>query len=247
MRLEPQVRGGGIKIRMSLEILYFPVANLIPYARNARTHSDAQVAQVAASIREFGWTNPVLIDPEGGIIAGHGRVLAARKLGMADVPCITLGHLTETQRRAYVITDNKLALNSGWDEEMLRLELTDLQAMGADLGLIGFRDDELDKLFADEAAGLTDPDEVPEAPVDPISRPGDIWICGEHRVLCGDATVLGDVETLLNGELADMTFCDPPTTSTTPTRQRTKCAARTARSSTMRWARALAHSSTTRR
>ena len=195
---------------MSLKILYFPVANLIPYARNARTHSDAQVAQVAASIREFGWTNPVLIDPEGGIIAGHGRVLAARKLGMADVPCITLGHLTETQRRAYILADNKLALGAGWDEEMLRLELTDLQEMGADLGLIGFGDDELDKLLASDADGLTDPDDAPEPPADPISRPGDIWICGEHRVLCGDATVLGDVETLLGGELADMTFCDPP-------------------------------------
>ena len=195
---------------MSLEIRYFPIADLIPYARNARTHSDAQVAQVAASIREFGWTNPVLIDPAGGIIAGHGRVLAARKLDMDEVPCITLGHLTETQRRAYVLTDNKLALNAGWDEEMLRLELTDLQEMGADLGLIGFGENELAKLLVDPAAGLTDPDDAPEPPADPLSRPGDIWICGEHRVLCGDATVLSDVETLLAGDLADMAFTDPP-------------------------------------
>jgi len=195
---------------MPLEIRYFPVANLIPYARNARTHSDAQVAQVAASIREFGWTNPVLIDPEGGIIAGHGRVLAARKLGMDEVPCITLGHLTETQRRAYILADNKIALNSGWDEEMLHLELTDLQEMGADLGLIGFGQDELDKLLASEAEGQADPDDAPEPPVEPISKQGDIWICGEHRVLCGDATVLGDVEALLGGELADMAFTDPP-------------------------------------
>ena len=205
---ESQDRGGG-KNRMSLEIRYFPVADLIPYARNARTHSDAQVAQVAASIREFGWTNPVLIDPAGGIIAGHGRVLAARKLDMDEVPCITLGHLTETQRRAYVLTDNKLALNAGWDEEMLRLELTDLQEMGADLGLIGFGENELAKLLVDPAAGLTDPDDAPEPPADPISRPGDIWICGEHRVLCGDATALGDVETLLAGDRADMAFTDP--------------------------------------
>ena len=195
---------------MPLEIAYRSVADLIPYARNARTHSDAQVAQVAASIREFGWTNPVLIDPAGGIIAGHGRVLAARKLGMDKVPCITLGHLTDTQRRAYILADNKLVLNAGWDDEMLRLELTDLQEMGADLGLIGFGENELAKLLVDPAAGLTDPDDAPEPPADPVSRPGDIWICGEHRVLCGDATVLSDVETLLAGDLADMAFTDPP-------------------------------------
>ena len=142
---------------MALEIAYKPITGLIPYARNARTHSDAQVAQVAASIREFGWTNPVLIDPDGGIIAGHGRVLAARKLGMDEVPCVMLGHLTETQRRAYILADNRIALNSGWDEEMLRLELTDLQEMGADLELIGFGEDELNKLLASETEGQTDP------------------------------------------------------------------------------------------
>jgi len=195
---------------MPLEIRYFPVANLIPYARNARTHSDAQVAHVAASIREFGWTNPVLIDPDGGIIAGRGRVLIARKVGMDEVPCITLEHLTDIQRRAYILADNQIALGAGGNEELLRLELTDLQEMGADLGLIGFGEDELDKLLASETEGQTDPDDAPAPPAEPISKPGDIWICGEHRVLCGDATVLSDVETLLAGELADMAFTDPP-------------------------------------
>lgn len=193
-----------------LQIEYRPLADLIPYARNARTHSDAQVAQVAASIKEFGWTNPVLIDPDGGIIAGHGRVLAARKLGMERVPCITLGHLTEAQRRAYVIADNKLALNAGWDENLLRAELLDLQEIGTDLALMGFGQAELDTLFEAQTSGNTDPDETPAPPVEPVSRTGDVWICGEHRVLCGDAVVLSDVETLLAGELADMAFTDPP-------------------------------------
>jgi ParB-like chromosome segregation protein Spo0J len=121
-----------------MKIETIKIEKLIPYARNSRTHSDEQVAQVAASIREFGFTNPVLIDAEDGIIAGHGRVMAARKLGLAEVPCIRLGHLTETQKRAYIIADNKLALNSGWDEEMLGLELAELREMDFDLDLVGF-------------------------------------------------------------------------------------------------------------
>ena len=136
-----------------------PIASLVPYARNARTHSDTQVTQIAASIREFGFTNPVLVDAEGGVIAGHGRLLAARKLGMTEVPTLELAHLTPTQRRAYVLADNKLALNAGWDTDMLRLELADLQLGGFDLGLTGFGDDEIAGLLVDTNGGLTNPDE----------------------------------------------------------------------------------------
>jgi DNA modification methylase len=189
-----------------------PIEKLIPYARNSRTHSDQQVAQVAASIREFGFTNPVLIDSEDGIIAGHGRVMAARKLGLAEVPCIRLGHLTETQKRAYIIADNKLALNSGWDEEMLGLELADLREADFDLDLIGFDAGEIEAALnpAEVTDGLTDPDEVPEPPVDPVTVLGDVWVLGNHRLMCGDSTSIDAVEKLMAGEKADMVFTDPP-------------------------------------
>ena len=186
-----------------------PVAALVPYARNARTHSDEQVAQIAASIREWGWTMPVLVDEAGTIIAGHGRVLAAQRLGIAEVPVMVAAGWSDAKRRAYVIADNKLALNAGWDEELLRLELGELKGLGVDLGLTGFGELELEKLLLGTDGG-GDPDEAPELPAEPISKPGDLWICGEHRVLCGDATVRADVEKLLDGELADMAFCDPP-------------------------------------
>ena len=185
------------------------VTALLPYIRNARTHSDEQVAQIAASIREFGWTFPVLIDEAGTIIAGHGRVLAAQRLGLVEVPVMVAAGWSEAKRRAYVIADNKLALNAGWDEELLRLELGDLKGMGFDLTLTGFGELELGKLLLG-IDGDGDPDEAPEPPAEPISRPGDLWICGEHRVLCGDATVRADVDRLLDGELADMAFTDPP-------------------------------------
>ncbi len=145
------------------------VSSLIPYARNARTHSDAQVAQIAASIREWGWTTPVLVDEEGGIIAGHGRVLAARQLGLTEVPVMVAHGWSDAQKRAYVLADNKLALNAGWDEALLRVELSDLRGMGADLSLIGFGEDELASLRADGTEGLTDPDTVPEVPAEPVS------------------------------------------------------------------------------
>lgn len=183
-----------------MEIVNKTIAELTPYARNSRTHSPEQVAQIVASIREFGWTNPVLIDDGGEIIAGHGRVLAARELGMGDVPCIVLAGLTEAQKRAYVIADNKLALNAGWDDDMLRLELAELQGLDFDLGLIGFADDELDMLLAqDPGQGLTDPDEVPEVQDAAVSVRGDIWLLGEHRIMCGDSTSANDVGTLLAG------------------------------------------------
>uniref|UniRef100_UPI0035DD2795 site-specific DNA-methyltransferase n=1 Tax=Ralstonia mannitolilytica TaxID=105219 RepID=UPI0035DD2795 len=189
-----------------------PIEALIPYARNSRTHSDAQVAQIAASIREFGWTNPVLVDGSNGIIAGHGRVLAARKLGFDQVPVIELAHLTESQKRAYVLADNKLAENAGWDDELLRIELEALQAAGFDLSLTGFADDELAALMAELAGneGLTDDDAVPEITDDLVSQPGDVWLLGEHRLLCGDATDPVALETLMGSDLADMAFTDPP-------------------------------------
>jgi DNA modification methylase len=194
-----------------LQIAWRPLGELIPYARNPRTHTDAQVAQIAASIREFGWTNPVLVDGAAGIIAGHGRVLAARKLGLEQVPVIELGHMSEAQRRAYVLADNQLALNAGWDEALLRLELADLSELGFDLGLIGFGAGELERLLAgDGRTGLTEDDEAPALPEQAITRPGDLWLLGEHRLLCGDATELADIERVLGGQLADMTFCDPP-------------------------------------
>jgi DNA modification methylase len=194
-----------------LEIVWRPLGELIPYARNPRTHTDAQVAEIAASIREFGWTVPVLVDGANGIIAGHGRVLAARKLGLERVPVIELAHMTEAQKRAYVLADNQLALNAGWDEALLRLELADLSDLGFDLGLIGFAEGELERLLLGEGkSGLTEDDEAPALPQQAVTRPGDLWVLGNHRLLCGDATVLADVGRVLGGQLADMTFSDPP-------------------------------------
>lgn len=194
-----------------MQIEQIGVATLIPFAKNSRTHSDAQVAQIAASIREFGFTNPVLIDEANGIIAGHGRVLAARKLKLTEVPCIRLAHLTEAQKRAYVIADNKLALNAGWDEAMLKLELADLKALDFDLDLTGFTTDEIDALLAEAGTeGLTDPDDTPEPPAEPVSRLGDVWVCGPHRVMCGSATSVDDVQRLMAGTLPDLIHTDPP-------------------------------------
>jgi DNA modification methylase len=185
---------------------------LIPYARNSRTHSETQVAQVAASIREFGFTNPVLIDAQGGIIAGHGRVLAARKLGLDAVPAIRIDYMTEAQKRAYIIADNKLALNAGWDDELLALELGELQDEGFDLSLTGFDDDELAALLLDEAeeGSLGDGEEIPEAMPDPVSVTGDVWQLGPHRVMCGDSTIISDVEKLMDGKTAQLLHADPP-------------------------------------
>lgn len=189
------------------------IESLIPYARNSRTHSDSQVAQIAASIKEFGFTNPVLIDGDGGIIAGHGRVMAARKLKLAEVPCIRLGHLTETQKRAYVIADNKLAMNSGWDNEMLKLEFAELTDEGFDLDLIGFSEEELAEILKDPeqlTEGLTDEDATPELPIEPVTKLGDIYQLGRHRLMCGDSTSLDAVNKLMNGNSVDMVFTDPP-------------------------------------
>lgn len=194
----------------TLQITYRPIESLIPYARNSRTHSDAQVAQIAASIKEFGWTNPVLIDGEGGIIAGHGRVMAGRKLGIKEAPCIVLDNLTEAQRRAYVIADNKLALNAGWDIELLKVELGDLNGLDFDLSLTGFDPGELANLLAEKTEGLTDEDAVPEAPARAVTVLGDVWVMGKHRLMCGDSTSIDDIELATSGKQIDLICSDPP-------------------------------------
>ena len=196
-----------------MQIEHLALDALIPYARNSRTHSDEQVAQIAGSIREFGFTNPVLIDGEGGIIAGHGRVMGARQLGLAEVPCIRLGHLTDAQKRAYIIADNKLALNAGWDEAMLALEFQELQAIDYDMSLTGFMGDEIDQLLADLDAtpeGATDEDETPPVQAEAITKPGDVWLLGKHRVMCGDSTSIDAVEALMDKEVAEFCFTSPP-------------------------------------
>ena len=189
---------------------------LLPHPRNSRTHSDAQVAQVAASIREFGWTNPILVDGEGVIIAGHARLLAARKLGIEEVPVIVLAHLTPLQQRALVIADNKLALNAGWDEETLRSEIESLQADGFDLDVVGFSDEEIRILLAENAgeagpdAEVPGEDETPEEPVNPVSCAGDVWAIGPHRIICGDCRDSGTVARLLDGARANVVITSPP-------------------------------------
>ena len=187
------------------------VADLIPYAANSRTHSDAQVAQIAASIKEFGWTNPILVAGDDTIIAGHGRLLAARKLALVEVPVIVLDHLSKAQQRALVIADNQLALNAGWNMDMLKAEIEDLQLEDFDLNILGFDDKFLDGLLEPEpTAGLTDEDAVPEVPEVPKTVLGDVWVLGNHRLMCGDSTSIDAVDKLMNGTKADMVFTDPP-------------------------------------
>jgi len=196
---------------MSLSIDYVPTTDLLPYAMNSRIHSDDQVAQIAASIKEFGFTNPILIDDAAGIIAGHGRLMAAKRLNLTEVPTITLAGLTEAQKKAYVIADNKLALNAGWDTEALTAELRRLQELDFDLDLIGFDSDELAQLLEPEQVeGLTDEDDVPDVPEMPVTVEGDIWVLGNHRLMCGDSTSIDAVDELMNGARADMVFTDPP-------------------------------------
>ncbi len=188
-----------------------PVADLIPYVNNARTHSDAQVAQIAASIKEFSFTNPILTDGDNGIIAGHGRLMAAKKLGLKEVPVIELSHLSKAQKKAYILADNKLALNSGWDSSLLSLELSDLKELNFDLSVIGFDDAELAELLAVESIeGLTDPDDVPEVPEEPVTKLGDVWLLGNHRIVCGSSTEVDTVDKCLNGVKPHLMVTDPP-------------------------------------
>lgn len=193
-----------------LAVAYVRVDALTPYAKNARTHSEAQISQLVASVRKFGWTNPILVDGSKGIIAGHGRLMAAKALGMTEVPVIELSGLTAAEKRAYILADNKLALNAGWDEGLLSEELRALGDLGLNLDDIGFSADELTSLLADKTAGLTDPDDVPDLPADPVSRKGDLWILGNHRLLCGDSTDAADVERLLAGVKPHLMVTDPP-------------------------------------
>jgi len=193
------------------KIEWLSVETLIPYAKNARTHSDEQVAQIAGSIKEFGFNNPVLVDKDNSVIAGHGRLMAARKLGMDKVPVVQLGHMTEAQKKAYIIADNKLALNAGWDSVMLSAELQELEELGFDLDILGFDSKEIDKLLAPEVTeGLVDEDDVPEMPPEPRTKLGDIYILGAHRLMCGDSTSIDDVEKLMEGKKCDMVWTDPP-------------------------------------
>ena len=195
------------------KIEQWPTAKLLPYARNARTHSDDQVAQIAASIAEFGFTNPILAGSDGVIVAGHGRLAAAQKLGLDVVPVVVLDHLTPTQRRALVIADNRIAENAGWDDAMLRIEIAALQDDEFDVSLTGFDADALAELMAGDepdGEGETDDDAVPEMSETPVSRPGDVWLLGGHRLLCGDSTVAESYDRVLDGEPVDMVFTDPP-------------------------------------
>ena len=186
------------------------VSDLIPYARNSRTHSDEQVSQIAASIREWGWTVPVLVDEQGSLIAGHGRIMAAKKLGIGEVPTMVAVGWSDAQKRAYVLADNKLALNAGWDMDLLKVELVDLQGLNFDLDLTGFTGDELSDLLAEKTEGLTDPDDVPDAPEIPVSCLGDVWVLGNHRIICGDSTDADCVAKLLGSVKPHLMVTDPP-------------------------------------
>ncbi len=199
--------------REELAVERWPIERLLPYAANARTHPEDQVAQIAGSIAEFGFNVPCLVDERGVLVAGHGRLLAARRLGLAEVPVIQLGHLTDAQARAFRIADNQIALNAGWDDAMLAAEVARLKEDGVDLDLLGFAEDELDRLFdgLDGADGATDSEDVvPETPVERVTRPGDLWLLGKHRLLCGDATSADDVERLLAGAVPHLMVTDPP-------------------------------------
>lgn len=187
-----------------------PIDSLIPYARNSRSHGEEQIAQIAASIQEWGWTIPILCDEEGAIIAGHARVMAAKKLGLAEVPVMTARGWSDAQRRAYVIADNKLTLNSSWDMEALGAEFQELQGEGFDLGLTGFGEDELADILAERTEGNTDPDAVPDAPETAVSVTGDVWILGKHRLVCGDCTEADTVAKALNGVEPHLMVTDPP-------------------------------------
>lgn len=197
---------------MARRIELWPIEKLRPYARNARTHSEEQIAQIAASIAEFGFNAPILVDSDAGIVAGHGRLLAARKLGLSEVPVVVLDHLSETQRRAYIIADNKLALNAGWDEKLLAQELRDLEKEGLDLALVGFSDDELEELLAEDEPEQSEEieEEVPAPPAQPVTHLGDLWRIGRHRLICGDCRDFAVVEKLMAGAGANVVVTSPP-------------------------------------
>lgn len=191
-----------------LAVVYKKVDDLIPYARNARTHSEEQVTRIASSIKEFGFTNPILLDGENGVIAGHGRLLASKKLGLTEVPCIELAGLTKTQKQAYILADNKLALDAGWDEEMLRLELKELSETGFDADITGFSDSEIEEICGEELNPAAAEDDTIAPEENPVTKRGDVWVLGAHRLMCGDSTSKEDVLNLVkNGvENGGLTF-----------------------------------------
>ena len=196
---------------MELKIIYKKTAELLPYARNARTHSDSQVAQLAASIKEFGFNNPVAIDADGMILCGHGRVMAAQRLGMDQVPTVCLAHLTDIQKKAYILADNKLALNAGWDNDMLKVELEDLKFSDFDLDLVGFSTEELDEIMnQNEEPEVEEDDYTVAVPEEPKAKLGEIYILGKHRLMCGDSTSIADVEKPMGDQKADLLLTDPP-------------------------------------
>ncbi len=197
--------------QMARRIEIWPIDRLIPYVRNARTHSAEQVAQIAASIVEFGFNAPILVASDAGIVAGHGRLLAARKLGLAEVPVVVLDRLSETQRRAYIIADNKLALNAGWDEKVLAAELRELEGEGLDLAVVGFSDDELKDLLLEEPEARDFDKEIPEEPATPVTRAGDVWLIGKHRLACGDCRDRNILSVLFGVHArADICITSPP-------------------------------------
>jgi ParB-like chromosome segregation protein Spo0J len=201
----------GVSSDQRLRLETWGLDRLVPSARNARTHSDAQVAEIAGSIRAFGFSNPVLVGEDGDVIAGHGRIAAARQLGLQKVPVIVLTGLSEVQRRQLLLADNRIALNGGWDKAMLQLELKDLSLLGADLSMLGFTADELAKALAPPAtAGLTDEDRVPELAAEPVTTLGTIWCLGGHRIICGDSTDAAVVRAVLDGAVPQLMVTDPP-------------------------------------
>lgn len=202
--------GNEITPSTRLKVEYRKVADLIPYARNARTHSDEQVSRIAGSIQEFGWTNPILVDGTNGILAGHGRLAAARKLGMSEVPVIELAGLSKTQKRAYILADNKLALDAGWDDELLKVELEELKLEGVELDDIGFSSEELDDLLTVDDSDDSDEPDIPEPKPDPVSKRGDVWTLGVHRVMCGDSCSATDIPKLVGGGRVNLYLTDPP-------------------------------------
>lgn len=194
-----------------LRLEFWSISRLIPSARNARTHSDAQIAEIAGSIRAYGFSNPILVGEDGDIIAGHGRLAAARRLGLSEVPVVVLSGLTDLQRRQLMLADNRIALNAGWDLEMLALELTDLSVLGAELDGLGFTEEELAKVLnPGRAVGLTDEDDVPEVPERAVAAVGDVWLAGPHRIACGESTNAEAVAALLDGRIPDLMVTDPP-------------------------------------
>jgi len=193
-----------------MELQTRKVSDLIPYINNSRTHSEEQINQIISSIKEFGFTNPILLEEENGIIAGHGRLMAVKKMGWTEVPCVTIKGLTKTQIKALNIADNQIALNAGWDLEKLKLEIKGLDEDSFNLDILGFNKNQIDDFLFEETVGLTDEEEVPEAPKEPKTKLGDIWKLGKHKLICGDSTILDNYEKLFKENKADLLMTDPP-------------------------------------